>query len=98
MSRPRTRTKDLRERLRLFLSKTKSSNERTTRPRVSAREPLVLNARPGSDRAPASRDKTVDEQHDDGADDSADQARTLARPIPSERMAEITGDEGADDS
>src|SRR5215210_3519301 len=51
-----------------------------------------------SDRAGiAARDHSPDHQNDNRSDHSADQSGPFARPVPSERLSEIGGDERPDD-
>src|SRR6186997_1690836 len=51
------------------------------------------------DRLPLSAgEDTVDKEHNDGANHRTDQACAFSGPVPSERLAEITRHEGADDA
>src|SRR5215218_8247301 len=43
-------------------------------------------------------EEAVDKEHNDGANHRTDQARAFSGPVPSERLAEITRHEGADDA
>src|SRR6516164_9362185 len=58
----------------------------------NARQPL-----PASGALAASK-KTVNEEQDDRPDHGSDEACTLSGLVPADRLAEVSGDERADDS
>jgi hypothetical protein len=71
-----------------------------TKDRAAADPGPTLTIRSSSlDRSPLpAGEETVDKEHNDGADDRTDQTRAFSGPVPSERLAEISRHEGADDA